>query len=149
MEPDLRDIYYFAQPHLVTDLQERKITKIQAQGHYCYALSETTNELYAWGFGENYVLGNRDDENVYTPLLVHPKQFHENKVKEIGLGVMHVVMLTTASTEESQLPEFDVSVLDLPPVPKEDEGEEKKKDATDDNEEKKEPPKKQEDDVKE
>ena len=62
---------------------------------------------------------------------------------------MHVVMLTTASTEESQLPEFDVSVLDLPPVPQEDEGEEKKKDAKDDDEEKKEPPKKQEDDVKE
>jgi len=24
-------------------------------------------EVYAWGFGENYVLGTRDDENEFFP----------------------------------------------------------------------------------
>ena len=44
-----------------------------ASGHYCQALASETNELYAWGMGENYVLGTRDDENEYEPKLVHPK----------------------------------------------------------------------------
>ena len=42
-------------------------------GHYNYALCEESNEVYAWGLGENYVLGTRDDENEYEPKLVHPK----------------------------------------------------------------------------
>ena len=67
-EPDLRDIYYFAQPHLVPSLQEKQISKVYAQGHYCYALSEASNELYAWGLGENFVLGTRADDNAYEPV---------------------------------------------------------------------------------
>lgn len=120
-EPDLRDIYYFSQPNLVTNLQDKQVTKVSAKGHYCYALCEMENELYAWGIGENYVLGTRKDDNVYEPLQVHPKQFHENKVKDVGLGAQHVVILTTASTEDSQLPEFDMAQLDLPAVPIEEE----------------------------
>ena len=66
-------------------------------GHYSYALCAASNELYAWGMGENYVLGTRDDENEFEPKLVHPKQFMENRVRQVGTGVQHVVILTTAS----------------------------------------------------
>ena len=48
-----------------------------AGGHYCYALDESANELYAWGMGENYVLGTRDTDNEFEPKQVHPKQFLE------------------------------------------------------------------------
>ena len=37
--------------------------------------------------GENYVLGTRDDENEYEPKLVNPKQFLENRVRQVGTGV--------------------------------------------------------------
>lgn len=71
----------------MASLSEKAISKVFAQGHYNYALSEATNEVYAWGMGENYVLGTRDDENEFEPKLVHPKQFMENRVKHVGLGV--------------------------------------------------------------
>ena len=86
-EVDLVDIYYFAQPNLVAGVAGKQISKVYANGHYCYALSEPSNELYSWGMGSNYVLGTRDDENAFEPVQVHPKQFHENKVKEVGLGI--------------------------------------------------------------
>lgn len=43
-------------------------------------------EVYAWGFGENYVLGNRDTENEYEPKLLHPKMFEENPVVMVACG---------------------------------------------------------------
>jgi len=66
--------------------------------------------------GSNYVLGTRDDENMFTPFEVNPKHFNDNRVKQIGLGIQHVVALSTGSTEPSELPVFDNTVLDLPPV---------------------------------
>lgn len=142
IEPDLRDIYYFAAPHLVTGVLEKQISKVFAKGCYCYALSEANNELYSWGIGENYVLGLKNhDDNAYEPTLVHPMQFHNNKVKQVGPGIQHVVVLTTASTEDQKLPEFDMNVLDLPAVPIEEEEEEKKnEEPVEEEEEKKEPP---------
>ena len=59
--------------------------------------------------GSNYVLGTRDEDNEFEPRLVHPKQFLENRVDQIGLGVQHVVVLTTASQElDSCLPSIKV-----------------------------------------
>ena len=41
-------------------------------------------EVYAWGMGENYVLGNRKDENEFFPELLHPKMFEENTVVQMA-----------------------------------------------------------------
>ena len=83
-------------------------------------MSHKTNELYAWGMGDNYVLGTREDDNEFKPKLVNPKHFLENRVKQIGTGVQHLVFLTTASKEEdSCIPDFDKASLLLqfdPPV---------------------------------
>lgn len=55
--------------------------------------------------GENYVLGTRDDDNVYEPTRVHPKMFNELSVKLVGAGGQHVVVLTSASQDtNSKLP---------------------------------------------
>lgn len=83
-------------PNPVASLDDKAITLVQASGHYCYALAKGSNELYAWGMGENYVLGTRDDENEFVPKLVHPKQFMENQVYQVGTGTQHVVVLSTA-----------------------------------------------------
>jgi alpha-tubulin suppressor-like RCC1 family protein len=42
-------------------------TKVFAGSNYCYALDETTNKLYSWGMGDNYVLGTREEENCFEP----------------------------------------------------------------------------------
>ena len=57
----------------MSSLDGKDISSVAATGHFCYALSTKSNELYAWGIGENYVLGTRDDENEYEPKVVHPK----------------------------------------------------------------------------
>ena len=46
---------------------------------------------------DNYVLGNREEENQYTPYKVHPKMFEEFPVKMVATGTQHVVVLTTDS----------------------------------------------------
>lgn len=101
-----------------------------AQGHYNYALSEANNEVYAWGMGENYVLGTRDDENEFEPKLVHPKQFMENRVKHVGAGVQHVVVLTTAEQEPtSSLPPLDQTAMSTKfDMPKEEDKKNEKED---------------------
>ena len=98
-EEDLEGIYYFSRPNLVKGLEGKKITEVFAGNYYCYSLQKDTNELYSWGMGDNYVLGTRDDENVFEPVVVHPKMYHENQVHQVGTGAMHAVVLTTASQE--------------------------------------------------
>lgn len=58
--------------------------------------------------GFNYILGSRDEDNLFTPTLVHPKQFHENVVKLVGTGAQHIVVLTTDSPDNKDLPEFKI-----------------------------------------
>ena len=77
-EEDLKYIYYFYRPVLIEDLWKddleegdneaevrKPVKQICASGHYCYALCD--DGVYAWGLGENYVLGNRKDDNEFSP----------------------------------------------------------------------------------
>jgi len=64
--------------------------------------------LYSWGMGFNYVLGSREEDNLFVPTVVHPKQFHENQVKLVGTGAQHVVVLTTDSPDNKDLPPFEM-----------------------------------------
>jgi regulator of chromosome condensation len=63
--------------------------------------------LYSWGFGENYVLGTRNDDNQYKPSLVHPKMFEELPVLSVGLGTQHVVVLTADEADKNEIPPFE------------------------------------------
>jgi len=36
--------------------------------------------------GYNYVLGNREEENEFKPIKVHPKMFFECPVRQVGAG---------------------------------------------------------------
>lgn len=112
-EVDLSGIYYFRRPRQVDTLQEGKYSKVFAGSNYCYALDQETNKLYSWGMGDNYVLGTREEENSFEPHLVHPKMFFECKVRTVGAGAQHIVVLTSASAEHDFEPKFDFS-LPLP-----------------------------------
>ena len=69
------------------------MTKIAAAGNYCYALVEGKSEVYSWGFGENYVLGNREDTNEFKPQKLDPRMFEEKHVLQMACGTQHVVAL--------------------------------------------------------
>jgi alpha-tubulin suppressor-like RCC1 family protein len=71
-------IKYFKRPEHVDTVPEMKqISKVFAGSNYCYGLNETTNELWSWGFGYNYVLGTKEEDNCWIPTLVHPKMMYE------------------------------------------------------------------------
>lgn len=110
-EPDLNGIYFFRRPNLLSGLEGKKISKVFAGSNFCYALDESSNELYSWGMGYNYVLGTREEENEFEPVKVHPKMFHELAVRRVGAGSQHVAILTTTSEDTSSaLPMLDFTL---------------------------------------
>jgi hypothetical protein len=132
-EEDLKYIYYFYRPQLVEALwkwelaegeNETEVRKpaiqINAAGQYSYAICK--DGVYSWGMGENYVLGNRDDNNEFKPYKLDPRMFEENRVAMIACGTMHVVVLTHDSPD-GKMPELTEKVMELPalqvtPTPK-------------------------------
>lgn len=94
-EEDLNGIYYFSEPVKVTDLWSdddpnlRKIiSKVEASGNYCYALelNDSSNQLYSWGMGSSYVLGNREEDNEFHAFIVNPKMYEELPVQQVACG---------------------------------------------------------------
>jgi len=57
------------------------IGKIRCSMNYNYALSEKNSEVYSWGMGESYVLGNKKDDNEAEPFKI-PREFYFNKKVE-------------------------------------------------------------------
>lgn len=67
------------QPTKVIKLSEDiGIDSINCSMNFNYAFSEKTNEVYTWGMGESYVLGNKKDDNEAEPFKI-PKEFYFNK----------------------------------------------------------------------
>jgi hypothetical protein len=115
-EEDLKYIFYFHRPELVEslwkwDLEDnddvaacrKPATHVNASGHYCYAVCG--DDVYAWGLGENYVLGNRQDDNEFKPYKLDPRMFENNKVVMMGCGTQHAVALALDGPE-STIPEL-------------------------------------------
>jgi hypothetical protein len=67
-----------------------KISAVFAFGNYCYALDTSaeskSNQLYSWGINDNYVLGNRNEDNEYTPYKGDPKMYAFMPVLSMGCG---------------------------------------------------------------
>jgi hypothetical protein len=96
-EDDLKYIYYFYRPQLVEKLWKWELTEgenasevrkpafsVNAGGQYSYAI--TKDGVYSWGMGENYVLGNRDDNNEFFPYKLDPRMFENNQAVMVGCG---------------------------------------------------------------
>ena len=64
--------------------------------------------------GENYVLGNRNDENEFKPYTLDPRMFEGNKVVQVGCGTQHVVALALDGPD-SKLPVLDQKAYINPP----------------------------------
>lgn len=122
-KPDeMKYVEYFYRPQIVNklwkqDLQEGDVESevrknalfVAAAGHYSYAIVENkgkVNEVYSWGMGECYVLGNRSDDTEFFPYLLKPrndqdKLFDGKQVVEMHCGTMHCTALTVASPQDS------------------------------------------------
>ena len=74
-------------------MADTSVTKVSACLHFSYAITKENNEVYSWGQGDNYVLGNRDDCNEYKPYKLDPRMFETNRVVQVACGSNHVVVL--------------------------------------------------------
>jgi regulator of chromosome condensation len=50
---------------------------IRSSMNFNYAVDSGKNQVYSWGFGMSYVLGNKDDNNEKSPFSI-PQQFYKN-----------------------------------------------------------------------
>lgn len=91
---------FFSRPVQVTSLADKNVTQVFSASNFCYALCGEENELYAWGQGDNYILGNREEDNEFEPKMVHPMQFHKHRVHSVGTGKQHIVVLAKIDRPE-------------------------------------------------
>lgn len=97
------------------------MNSISCKSHYTIALAkgpeDKTSQMYSWGIGSSYVLGNREEENQFTPYKVHPKMFEEFPIHQAQAGTLHACVLAGESVDALELPVFDDSVtkFQLPP----------------------------------
>ena len=126
-EEDLKYIYYFYRPQLVEDLWKWELAEgesaaqlrkpaqaVYAAGQYSYAICG--DEVYSWGMGENYVLGNRDDCNQFKPYKLDPRMFEGHKVTMMGLGTQHAVAVASTTEVRAEPAEEEAKVTVAEPA---------------------------------
>lgn len=81
---------------------ESKATHIYSSSNYCYAANLEEQRIYSWGFGENFILGNRQQsDNEVKPYLIE-NEFLKGFVEQISLGNQHVMIaVSSEKTKES------------------------------------------------
>ena len=60
-------------------IESTLINFITSASNYNYGLDTINNNAYSWGFGQNYVLGNKSDSN-HLVITQVPKEFFKNKI---------------------------------------------------------------------
>lgn len=74
--------------------EENKIEKVICSNNFCYGINYTSQKIFSWGFGENYVLANLEEsQNEEEPFEVNTKEFFKGmNVEQIALGSQHVMV---------------------------------------------------------
>ena len=116
---------YFDCPQRLEEI--KSVESVSASSAYSYAISKVSeadqkeeeipqeeqkegetkveNQVFSWGFGANYILGTKEEDNKYTPYAVdNDNQFKNFKVHQIACGMQHVVALVTEAGKD--LPEI-------------------------------------------
>lgn len=116
-----------------TKLSLNNVEKIFVGSHYNYAI-DRDNKVYSWGMGDNYLLGNREEETVEEPTEIG-EDFFKGKAILFGLGAQHVVTLVVNDvTVKLELEEDVTKVVEKQ---KKSAAKSKKSESKDDEEEKK------------
>lgn len=53
----------------------------------------SVGEVYAWGMGSNYQLGNGEEDDILTPEKMSGKQLESRKVIAVSSGGQHTLLL--------------------------------------------------------
>lgn len=70
-----------------------KVTHIMTAAHYNFCCTES-KQLYSWGLGFSYVLGNGKDDEVREPFQIKPEFFNNKTISKLSLGSSHVMYTT-------------------------------------------------------
>jgi regulator of chromosome condensation len=74
------------------------IKSVGTGDHFSMAV-DTVNKIYAWGFGEYFVLGNRKEEEVSSPFRMPDLNELEGKdIVRISCGSAHALFLIVAAS---------------------------------------------------
>jgi regulator of chromosome condensation len=80
-------------PKRIMTLSGKSIIQIACGDHHSLALSKS-GELYSWGYGEMFQLGNGLEADEYLPHHVEAKILENKKLLEIHGGAQHTVILS-------------------------------------------------------
>ena len=72
---------------------------------------KTDNKIYSWGFGNNYVLGSRKEDDVTSPFEIPGlEEFEDKDIVRISCGSSHALFLmVTASNLGGDAMDVDTS----------------------------------------
>jgi alpha-tubulin suppressor-like RCC1 family protein len=110
----------FLAPQRIEFFNENRINKLCSSGNYSYALNTDNNQLYSWGMGCSYVLGDRQENTVFNPFTIPQGFYFNRRVDQISLGSQHVVVGLLGETNEKPAFEYDIStyIAMIPVKPK-------------------------------
>ncbi|RIA94469.1 regulator of chromosome condensation 1/beta-lactamase-inhibitor protein II [Glomus cerebriforme] len=88
------------------------LTSIKSVGtgdHFSMAV-DTVNKIYAWGFGEYFVLGTRKEDDVTSPFRIPDLNELEGKdIVRISCGASHALFLIVASDSNGDIMDVDTN----------------------------------------
>lgn len=95
------------------------VDSIISSSHFNYAKATGQQQYYSWGFGMNYVLGNKKEESVYVPWKISNEDFFGKGVPlKLALGCAHVVFAVNAEGSKETLQESVMKVVKRRPLQK-------------------------------
>lgn len=65
------------------DQEKNGVNIIRSSMNFNYALDNSKNQVYSWGFGMSYVLGNKSDDNQTTPFSIPRSFFKDQNVYDV------------------------------------------------------------------
>jgi alpha-tubulin suppressor-like RCC1 family protein len=71
-----KEVYTYPTP---VKIDSPKLDQVISASNYSYGLDYDINTAYSWGVGQNYVLGNKSDDDQKTIFKI-PKEFFKNKI---------------------------------------------------------------------
>ena len=110
-EPITKKFEYVNFPLKIQGLE--KIDKISAGSCYNYAISRAKNQVYSWGSGDHYVLGNGKEDPEFTPIAIKNTFYKLEEVIEVGLGGQHVTLITSNVANGWKLSQLDEKVFEI------------------------------------
>ena len=97
-----QEINFFSQHNIITD--------IKSYSHFNYAYNTDNGNVYSWGMGESYVLGNKRDSNEKSPFQIPQNFFNNLKIRDISLGSQHVIVSLYDPVTGVKCPKFEFDI---------------------------------------